>query len=412
MKPYRIAIAIAAAAVMLAGCGSGYGQSSAPTGGAPGPVKLMFGSSGPAETAAVQAAADRWAKKSGHQVQVIPAQNLDQQLGQGFAGGSPPDVFYLDPTKLRQYADGGSLYAYGDQLPSSTVSDFYPSLRQSYSYQGKLYCAPKDLSTHALVINTDMWKAAGLTAADYPATWDDLARVAAKLTTPDHVGLTFGGDHNTAGTFMLESGGWFLNAAGTKVTADTPQNRAALQYLQTNLQKKTFANAKAIDAQWGGEAFGKGKAAMDVDGDWIIGALKADYPGVHWTAVQMPAGPAGRGTTVFSNCWGIAAKSTHRSEAVNLVESLISPEEQKSFQDAFGATPSRKSLAGWSVQANPNKKAFEAGVASARGPVPVPGFTSVLTDFDTGLENMYSGAATPEQILQNLQRNGDQALGH
>jgi multiple sugar transport system substrate-binding protein len=407
MKPSPVLVAAATLTLLLAGCGNGYSSQSSSSSG---PLKVLFGSSGPAETNAVQAAANRWAKKAGHQVQVVPAQNLDQQIGQGFAGGNPPDVFYLDPTKLQQYAKGGSLYAYGSQLPASTVGDLYPALVKTYTYKGQLYCAPKDMDTHELVINTDMWAAAGLSQADYPKTWADLTRVATRLTTNGHVGLSFTGDHNTAGTFMLEAGGWFLNADNTKVTADTPQNLAALQYLQGNLKRGVFANAKSINAQWGGEAFGTGKAAMDVEGGWIIGALKTDYPGIHWTAVQMPAGPGGRGTTVFSNCWGIAAKSTHKSEAVSLVESLISPQEQQSFQDAFGATPSRRSLAGWSVRANPNKAAFNAGVAYARGPVPVPAFTSVLSDFDTGLENMASGTETPEQILQNTQRNGEQAL--
>ena len=62
------------------------------------------------------------------------------------------------------------------------------------------------------------------------------------------------------------------------------------------------------------------------------------------------------------------------------------------------------------LKANPNKAAFNAGIAYARGPVPVPGFVSVLSNFDTGLENMAAGTATPEQVLQNLQRDGDQAL--
>jgi multiple sugar transport system substrate-binding protein len=409
MRATRLLVAATAAMVLLGGCGSGYGGSGKAS--SAGPIKIMFGSSGDAETAAVQAAARSWATSSGKKVQVIPAQNLDQQLGQGFAGGTPPDVFYLDPTKLQQYAQGGSLYAYGDQLPKSTVDDFYPALRQSYTYQGKLYCAPKDLSTHALVINTDLWKAAGLTAADYPKTWDQLTAVATRLTSAQHVGLTYTGDHNTAGTFMLAAGGWFLNGDDTKVTADSPANLKALQYLQANQKKKVFAAAKTIGAQWGGEAFGKGKAAMDVEGDWIIGSLKSDYPNVHWTAVPMPAGPSGtKGTTVFSNCWGIAAKSGHRADAVKLVESLVSADSQKKFQEAFGATPSRQSLKSWSVQQNPNKASFEASVAWARGPVPVPGFTSVLADFDTGLENLAAGSATPQQLLQQLQANGTRAL--
>jgi multiple sugar transport system substrate-binding protein len=52
----------------------------------------MFGSSGPAETAAVQAAAASFTRTSGIKVKVIAASNLTQQLAQGFAGGQPPDV--------------------------------------------------------------------------------------------------------------------------------------------------------------------------------------------------------------------------------------------------------------------------------------------------------------------------------
>ena len=74
-------------------------------------------------------------------------------MGQAFAGSTPPDVFYLDAAKVADYASVGALYAYGDQVKNAT--DFYPSLRTAFTYKGTLYCAPKDFSTLALVINTD-----------------------------------------------------------------------------------------------------------------------------------------------------------------------------------------------------------------------------------------------------------------
>ncbi|MGA8115198.1 MAG: sugar ABC transporter substrate-binding protein [Actinocatenispora sp.] len=409
MKATRLLVTAAVAVVLLPGCGSSYGDDKG-GGTSSAPIRIMFGSSGEAETGAVKKAAAVWQKKTGHKVQVVPAQNLAQQLTQGFAGGNPPDVFYTDPTVLQQYADGGSLYPYGDQLPKSTVDDFYPALRQADTYKGKLYCAPKDLDTHELVINTDLWKAAGLTEADYPKTWDDLTRVATKLTNGKHVGLTVGGDHNTVGTFMLGAGGWFVNKDNSKVTANSPENLKALNYLRDNMKKKIFATPKSINAQNPGEAFGKGRAAMDVDGGWIIGQLSADYPDVHWTAVPMPAGPAGQATTVFTNCWGIAAKSPNRKAAVDLVKTLTSVPQQKNFMTAFGATPSRQSLADWTVQANPKKDAFVRGAKYARGVVSIPGFSSVLADFDTQLEKLFTGGTNAKDALDSLQRNGDDAL--
>lgn len=411
MATGRAAAAVATLAAMvltgsvLAGCGSGYDDEPAAK---PGELTLMFGSSGEAETAAVKAAAQRFTEKSGTKVEVIPTQDLNQQLGQAFAGGNPPDVFYVGPDRFQQYAKGGSLYAYGDKLDKT--EDFYPALRQTYTYEDKLYCAPKDFSTHALVINIDMWQQAGLTDADIPKTWDDLARVAKALTTPQHVGLAFNGDFNPVGSLMLAAGGWYLNADNTKVTADTPENLRALEFVKSNLVAKTFAFAKNLDSGWGGEAFGKGKAAMTIEGNWIAGALKADFPTVKWRAVELPAGPSGKGTTVFSNCWGIAEKSDNKAGAVEFVKFLSSAAEEQAFATAFGATPPRQSLGDWTAQQFPAMNAFNAGVTYARGPVPVPGFDSVLTDFNTSLERLAAGTATPKQILTQLQRNGEEVL--
>ena len=160
----------ASLALTACGGGGGFSGSSATQNTKTGPVKLtvMIGSSGDAETAAVKAATAAWATKSGNTVEVIAASDLGQQLGQAFASSSPPDVFYTDASKIGTYAKAGNLFAYGDQVKDA---GFVDSLVQSFTYDGKFYCAPKDSSTLALEINTDMWKAAGLTDADYPKDW-------------------------------------------------------------------------------------------------------------------------------------------------------------------------------------------------------------------------------------------------
>ena len=158
-----VALALAAAGTLaLTACGGGGGgfssQSTATQKAGPANLKIMIGSSGDAETAAVKAAADSWAKKSGNTVEVIAASDLGQQLGQAFAGGTPPDVFYTDASRIGDFAKAGNLYAYGDQVKDA---GFLPSLVQTFTYDGKLQCAPKDYSTLGLVINTDLWAKAG-----------------------------------------------------------------------------------------------------------------------------------------------------------------------------------------------------------------------------------------------------------
>jgi multiple sugar transport system substrate-binding protein len=149
---------------------------------------------------------------------------------------------------------------------------------------------------------------------------------------------------------------------------------------------------------------------MTVEGAWIAGALDTDYPDRNWLAVEMPAGPGGRGAGVFTNCWGIAAQSPNQAAAVELVRHLVSPEEQQFFTEAFGPNPSRVSLEQWSAQESPEKAPFAAGLAYGRSQVAVPGFDSVLNDFKAQLEALSFGTVTPQEALQTLQDNGEAVL--
>jgi multiple sugar transport system substrate-binding protein len=392
--------------VATAACGDDDDGGGGGASGEAGSLQVMIGSSGEAETAAVTAAAERFTEDTGIDVEVIPAQDLAQQLTQGFAGGSPPDVFYVDPIQTQQFAD--SLYPYGSQI--GDLDDFRPELVESYTIDGEVYCVPKDGGALALIVNDTAWQEAGLTEDDYPETWEDLATVAQTLTTGDQVGLAFNADRHIAGTFMQQAGGWFVNDDLTEATADTPENAEALAYMQDNLVDGGFRFVTQIEAGWGGEAFGTGKAAMTIEGPWIIGALATDYPDIDWTAVELPAGPAGPGTMQFSNCWGVAADSSDTDAAVQLVEHLTSAEEQQAFTEAFGPTPSRVSLEEWHQETHPEAVAFNAGVEYSRAPVPLPSFTSALDDFNSQLPDLGSGATTPEDVLARLQTNEEAAL--
>ena len=104
-RPLAGAAVLAAAALLAAGCGSGFSSSNKPASQQSGPASLqiLIASSGDAETAAVKQAAATWAASSGNKATVVPAQNIDQQLGQAFAGSKPPDVFYMDAAKVADY---------------------------------------------------------------------------------------------------------------------------------------------------------------------------------------------------------------------------------------------------------------------------------------------------------------------
>ena len=409
-------------ALLLAACGSsddggtsqdtsGSGSSAEPTGSSAEPtgdgqeLTMLIASSGDAETNSVIAATEAWAAESGISVEVLVATDINQELAQGFAAGNPPDIFYLDASRFGDSAQAGNLYAY----TAESNDDFYEPLRQTFTYDGTQYCAPKDFSTLALQINTEAWAGAGLTDADIPTTYDELADVAAKLTTADQVGLVLGGGIDRAGAFVVGNGGWWLNDDSTAPTADTPEVLAGMQYVQDNIAAGSFALASSVDAGWGGEAFGTQRGAMTVEGNWIRGAMKNDYPDVGYTVVELPEGPAGPGTLQFTQCWAIAADSGNQDQAVDLVNFLTTPEQQMTFAEDFGVMPSRQAAAAEYEAAFPENAAFISGGAYGHGPISAPGLDAVVADLNSQLEAM--GDADLESILASFDTNAKAELG-
>lgn len=161
------AVAIAAIAlVSLAACSQG-GETDKEK------LTILIGSSGEAETSAVRSAAAAWAADNKTEVEVVAASDLTQQLSQGFAGDSAPDLFYMSWDQFANYAKNGYLDAYAKNL--ANASDFYPNLSETFTFDGSFMCAPKDFSTLGLVVNTDLWTAAGLTDVDVPTDWEAYA---------------------------------------------------------------------------------------------------------------------------------------------------------------------------------------------------------------------------------------------
>ena len=187
-RPRRAALAAGAAlALLTAACGgSGFDEDDEQRRrrqepGGPASLQILIGSSGPAETDAVTAAAEAWAEESGNDVEVIAATDLNQQLSQGFAANEPPDVFYLSSDTFAEYAANGSLLPYAGDLENA--DDFYPNLREAFTYEDEFYCAPKDFSTLGLVINTDV---VGGRRPDRRRRPDHLGRAARGREDADH----------------------------------------------------------------------------------------------------------------------------------------------------------------------------------------------------------------------------------
>jgi multiple sugar transport system substrate-binding protein len=400
---WRVALPVIAVCALAVAVGAAFGspaKSNAVT------LTALIGSSGPAETFAVNNAAAAWSKQTGNKVNVVVASDLGQQLAQGFASGNPPDIFYLGNDQVATYAKAGDL------APLETlknVKSFYPTLRAAYTYQGHLYAAPKDFSTLGLVISTASWKGASLTSKDYPTTWAQLSSVAKKLTRNGQVGLCTNPEFHRLGVFMIQAGGWLTSKDGKKATLNSAANVKAFNFVKSMLKAGSMKLTNQIGAGWGGEGFGKKQCAMTIEGNWIAGAMKADYPTVGYKVVQLPAGPAGKGTLQYDGGWGLAAGSKNKTEAMALITYLTQTKVEMGNAKAFGVMPSVQADAKEWKKLYPQWSAFLDGATYSRSIPTIPNVATVLGDFNTQLQGLPS--TDPKSILNRVNQELQAILG-
>jgi multiple sugar transport system substrate-binding protein len=376
-------------------------------------LQLMGWSSSDAENIRLQEMIDTFnAQNPDIVVQLNQVPEYDTALQTALAGGVPPDVFYIDSFKLPDFVEAGALMPIGDQLDNP--DDFYPNLRQAFTLNDTFWCPPKDFSTLALQYNTAMFDAAGL---DYPTpdwTWDDLRTAAEQLTDADNgvYGMVLSPDLARWIAFLYQAGGSLTNDDFTAMSLDSPEAQEAMEFYLGLVNDGYAAQPSDLDSGWAGEAFGKGLAAMAMEGNWIVSFLNDQFPDLSWDVTELPAGPAGQATMSFTVCYGVPANAAHPEESIRLANWLTGPEGMAQWAGLGLAMPTRASLRdGW-LEQYPDLEPFLTGADYARPWQFRPGFQDVLDTLNSGMQQAFTGAYTAQQVLDEAQMVGTEVLGN
>ncbi len=374
-------------------------------------LQLMGWASSDAENVRLQEVVDGWnAANPDIQVTLNLVPDYDTKLQTSLAGGAPPDIFYVDSFRLPDLAAAGALLPIGDQM--TNVDDFYPSLRDAFTVDGVFYCPPKDFSTLALEYNIDLFDAAGLAHPTADWTWEDLRAAAEALTNKDAgvVGFAINPDFARWIAFLYQAGGEVTTPDFSAMTLNTPEALTAIEFYVGLVRDGVAAPASDLDSGWPGEAFGKARAAMTMEGNWIVPYLKDQFPNLNYGVTELPSGPAGKATMAFTVCYGVAANGRNTEAATKVVDYLTGPVGMKAWTDLGLAMPTRQSLReGW-LAMYPELEPFLNGAEYARKWQFRPGFADVLDTINSGLQEAFSGLKTPQQVLEEAQSVGEQVL--
>jgi multiple sugar transport system substrate-binding protein len=374
-------------------------------------LQLMGWSSSDAENTRLQKVVDDFnAANPDIKVTLNLVPDYDTKLQTSLAGGSPPDAFYVDSFKLPDLVEAGALQPAEGNV--ADPGDFYDSLRDAFTVDGTFYCPPKDFSTLALEYNKEMFDAKGL---DYPTadwTWEDLRTAAEALTDAENgvYGMVLSADFARWIAFLYQGGGSVTDPDFTTMTINSPEALEAMNVYLGLVSDGHAAQPADLDSGWAGEAFGKGRAAMAMEGNWIVPFLKDSYPDVPFGVAQLPGGPSGKATMAFTVCYAVPSNAPHPEQSFKLVNYLTGAEGMKAWTDLGLAMPTRKSLReGWLSQF-PDLEPFLSGAEYAHKWQFRPGFQDVLDTINNGLQEAFTGTKLSEDVLSEAEEVGNEVL--
>jgi multiple sugar transport system substrate-binding protein len=158
-----------------------------------------------------------------------------------------------------------------------------------------------------------------------------------------------------------------------------------------------------LDSTWNGEAFGKGHAAMTIEGNWLVGYLANQFPSLTYATAELPTGPTGRGTTAFISCWVVNAKSQNRAAALELAAFLTSPEQITAWADVSGNLPPTLDRAAAWVANHPKYATFGTAMAYAAPWTGPAGFIKQSETVNLSMSIWYKDNMTTPELLGVLQ---------
>jgi raffinose/stachyose/melibiose transport system substrate-binding protein len=362
-------------------------------------------------------------------ITVLENEAFKTKLTSVMQGGTPPDIFQSwGGGAMNDQANAGLLLditSYLDADGGAWRNTFAPGALAVYALKGKNYGVPWDMGMVGWWYNKDLFAQAKI--AQPPTTWTELINDVKALQAAGITPISLGEKDTWTGMHIWSylatricgkdkflaaadrAGGSFTDPcfieAGKKL-----QELIALEPFQAG-----FLGAVHDEMQG---AFGNGKAAMELSGQWAPqteSAQSADGKGVKnlgffgFPAVE---GGAGSATDAMGGGNGFAIGKNAPPEAVDFVKYLTAVDQQKRVAAIAAGIPVVKG--GEAGLTDPNMVLVQKGFAAANyfqlyyDQYMPSAMGSILNDATAGL---YAGTKTPEQVAQAIEDGAKQVFG-
>lgn len=344
----------------------------------------------------------------------IPGGELMTKLQSVMGSNNSPHVVAADITGMAKLRSTGKLLALDDYLKDNgvDVDQFYPALLEYGKQDGKIYSLPVSTNNLALFYNKDLFKQAGLDPNQPPVTWDELKKDAEIIQSkiPGIYGFEFYtqvGDNGEGLTWQLQPFLWQTGAdfiKDGKAAFNNPQGLQALTFI-TDLIKNKLAPVGSWDD------FSKGKAAMVIDGSWMVGIWKESLNFDFGTAmIPIPENGTNATNMGGEQVFVLNKSNQENAAAVRFISYLVQKETQIEWDKKTGFMPIRKDVAedkaytDWVNSTEPRLLPFVQQQQYAHARPSIIEYPDTSLAFAKEIEKAYYQKVSPGEALKNAEK--------
>jgi multiple sugar transport system substrate-binding protein len=338
-------------------------------------------------------------------------------------GGDKVDMMFGELEWAATLQDAGLAVPVDKVLPSSFLSDIYPSALNAGDVNSKPYAIPMDISPFVLYYNKDIFTAAGLDPTKPPKTYDEMMSMAdniAKLKTADGNKIyPFGQTTASVAVSGASLTAMVYNFGGSVLTKDGKLNvdnnfTTAFNMLKT-LDEKGYnpQNAKLKDLR---NLFALGQLAMYYDQSWgYVGVKSINPKAAGFTASAAPlSGGSGTGESLLQAEELILMNdSSAKKDAISkLVEYIMSSDVLGPYlTNVTPAYPARKSMASMTaITDSPVLKGAASSLDKAIAGPSIPALSDLDLDLCTLAQDITVSGQTVDQGISKFKTSANALL--
>ncbi|GKU80644.1 extracellular solute-binding protein [Niallia sp. NCCP-28] len=300
----------------------------------------------------IKNAAKRFEEKHpGVAVKVVRQENdpYKTKLSVAMGGGNPPDVFHSwGGGWLKNFVDAGQVYDITGEIDKDS---YLEAAISPATYEEKVYGVPIGMDIVPVWYNKEIFEKYGLKE---PETYDELITIVKKLKANNIIPFALANKSKWPGSFYMmylaeRIGGKDLFNEAYERTGRGFDDEAYVQAaakIQELVKMGAFpdgVNGLNYDTGQSRQLLYSNKAAMEIQGSWIIGNIRNEMPEFEKKLgfFLFPAVEGGKGSAKdivggVSPVFSVAEKSVNKDLAIELVKELGSKETAEEMANKNG----------------------------------------------------------------------------